>query len=107
MCNEDNCLLNQRVGILELHPDVNREFRYQCLSNKKFEQAMICKGQGAAQLNIGKSDIESFDIPLFDKKYQEYVSSVLGFYDIKIQKEKDMLELYKKQKAYLLQNMFI
>ena len=68
---------------------------------------MISKGQGAAQLNIGKSDIESFDIPLFDKKYQEDISSVLSFCDIKIQKEKDMLELYKKQKAYLLQNMFI
>ena len=107
LCNEDNCLLNQRVGVLELNSDANREFIYQCLSNKKFEQAMISKGQGAAQLNIGKSDIESFEIPLFDNKYQEYISSVLSFYDTKIQKEKDMLDLYKKQKAYLLQNMFI
>ena len=63
LCKEGKYLLNQRVGLLQLKAGVNREFVYQVLSSHKFELSMISRGQGAAQMNIGKGDVESFVIP--------------------------------------------
>ena len=51
-------------------------------------------------LNIIKFSIPTLDI-------QKIHCDLLNFISTKIQKEKDILELYKKQKAYLLKNMFI
>ena len=51
-------------------------------------------------LNIIKFSIPTLDI-------QKIHCNLLNFISTKIQKEKDILELYKKQKAYLLKNMFI
>ncbi len=108
LVNEDDCLLNQRVGVL-IPFNINfREYIYQVLSTKKFENAMILAGQGVAQKNIGDSDVLGFKIPFTtDYDYLNKLSSILQKIDHKIQKEKDILELYKKQKAYLLQNLFI
>ena len=68
---------------------------------------MILRGQGVAQLNIGKNDVESFEIPVYSQDKMNTISEMLKLIDFKIIKEKDILELYKKQKAYLLKNMFI
>ena len=68
---------------------------------------MISRGQGVAQLNIGKNDVGSFEIPVYSQDRMNTISEVLKLIDFKIIKEKDILELYKKQKAYLLKNMFI
>ena len=38
---------------------------------------------------------------------QNEILTLLSEITLKIQQEKDILELYKKQKAYLLKNMFI
>ena len=52
-------------------------------------------------------DIDQILIPQLDMNEQNNIIKKLQLITLKIQKEKDMLELYKKQKAYLLQNMFI
>ena len=38
---------------------------------------------------------------------QNKIVKILNTYNELLRKEKDILELYKKQKAYLLKNMFI
>ena len=48
-----------------------------------------------------------YKIPNVDIKIQEKIAYIFELYYTKLQKEKDILSLYKKQKAYLLQNMFI
>ena len=48
-----------------------------------------------------------YKIPNVDIKIQEKIVYIFELYYTKLQKEKDILSLYKKQKAYLLQNMFI
>ena len=68
MCIRDSCkdgdyLLNQRVGLLQLAKNVNQEFLQQILSSQRFENSMIACGQGAAQMNIGKGDVESYVLP--------------------------------------------
>ena len=106
-CNKLNCLLNQRVGLLSIKNKDLIEYIFQCIHNKLFEKTMISRGQGVAQLNIGKNDVESFEIPVYSQDRMNTISEVLKSIDFKIIKEKDILELYKKQKAYLLKNMFI
>ena len=64
-CNKLNCLLNQRVGLLSIKNKDLIEYIFQCIHNKIFEKTMISRGQGVAQLNIGKNDIESFEIPVY------------------------------------------
>ena len=60
LCKDGDYLLNQRVGLLQLAKNVNQEFLYQILSSQRFENSMIACGQGAAQMNIGKGDVESY-----------------------------------------------
>ena len=51
---------------------------------------------------------EDFDkLGIYDEQEQLEIVKIFSSLFRKIQKEKDILSLYKKQKAYLLQNMFI
>ena len=104
LCNKQNCLLNQRVGLIEVIDKEMNEYLYQCLSNYYFEKTMISNGQGAAQLNISKNDVENFEIPInLDKR----IVKLLEILDNKILLEQFFLEKLKEQKKYLLSNMFI
>ena len=108
LVNIDNCLLNQRVGVLSILDENYREYIFQVISSKHFENKMILKGQGAAQKNIGNDDIESFDIP-FSKNhlYMNKLVNLLVSFDKKIATEEQILNDYQSQKKYLLNNMFI
>ena len=108
LCTEGNYLLNQRVGLLQLKPGVNREYIYQALSCRRYEQTMISCGQGAAQMNIGKGDVEDYTIPYSANSLNlEVVASTLKTYDLLISVEVDRLRLFMQQKQYLLAQMFI
>ena len=72
LCKDGDYLLNQRVGLLQLAKIVNQEFLYQILSSQRFENSMIACGQGAAQMNIGKGDVESYVLP-----YSSNVNNIL------------------------------
>jgi len=101
-------LLNQRVGLFKIKADVFREYIYQVLSTKQFENDMKNKGQGAAQMNIGKSDIEEYEIPFCDDKNLLFkISNILYLIECKIINANDVLSQYRFQKQYLLQQMFI
>ena len=99
-------LLNQRVGLFELFDKNLTEYIYQCLSNKTFEKSMTLKGQGAAQLNIGKDDIENYLIPQPNNESKKVIS-LLSYIDKKISIEYSLLQKYREQKSFLLSNMFI
>ena len=108
LCTDGNYLLNQRVGLLQLKQGVNREYIYQALSCRRFEQTMISCGQGAAQMNIGKGDVEDYTIPYSANSLNlEVVASTLKTYDLLISVEVDKLRLFMQQKQYLLAQMFI
>ena len=107
LCNKNNCLLNQRVGVLEIKNDNYNEFIFQCLSNKHFEKTMILKGQGVAQLNICKKDVENFKIPKISLDKLNQICNILNFLDKKIAIEKEIFNDYHQMKKYLLLNMFI
>ena len=108
LCKEGKYLLNQRVGLLQLKAGVNREFVYQALSSRKFELNMISCGQGAAQMNIGKGDVESYEIPYSNNPQNlQSVSLILMSYDKLVLTESTRLQLLLNQKQYIISNMFI
>ena len=59
------------------------------------------------QSNINAHFVKSIEIPNYGDSKNKQIVSLLSLMDERIQKEKDILALYKKQKAYLLSNMFI
>lgn len=104
----DNCLLNQRVGLVDVYsPDVDRNYIYTILTSDWFEKSMIESGQGAAQANIGNKDIEGycFFCPptlLEQRKIADSVTSIDEMINQYVNKV-TLLELYKKG---LMQRMF-
>ena len=102
-----NNLLNQRVGVLELNEAINRDYIFYMLSNKNFENKMIDCGQGAAQLNITKADIENYKIPYPNKQKQLKITKILNCLTKKIQLEENKLNKLQELKKGLMQNMFV
>ena len=108
LCKNGDYLLNQRVGLLQLAKNVNQEFLYQLLSSQRFENSMIACGQGAAQMNIGKGDVESYVLPYSSNGNNIlWVAKILHSYDECIINELRRLTLLTMQKNYLLSQMFI
>ena len=104
----ENNLLNQRVGLFHIPQRELHEFIYQCLSSPSFEASMRQKAQGAAQMNIGKNDIEEYEIPFSsDFELIKKVSSLLYSLDQRLIVAKDLNEIFLVQKLYLLKHMFI
>ena len=108
LCKDGKYLLNQRVGLLKVNPDINAEFVYQALSSHDFEKTMISCSQGAAQMNIGKGDIENYMLPYSDNPNNLHkIAELLYSYDIQIDIEEKTIQLLNQQKVYLLKSMFI
>lgn len=106
--NESNLLLNQRVGLIELDSDtlLNRDFLYQILSNKNFLDAMVGAGQGAAQKNIKKEDVENYVFGVPSLPEQEKIAKFFSALDEQIELTENKLSLLKEQKKGYLQGIF-
>src|SRR5699024_6487000 len=104
--NSNNHLLNQGVGLLEIL-NADEEFVFQALNRPNFENAMINRGQGAAQLNISKADVENYTILIPSFEEQQKIGSFFKTLDEKIEQEEKKLEIYKSMKKALMQRMFV
>ena len=108
LCSVDGDLLNQRVGVLKVFDSFYKQYVYHLLSSRHFEQSMIDRGQGAAQLNISKTDIENYNIPSpHNKSIIPILSNTLNCFDERIEVEEKLLGKYEEQKQYLLRKMFV
>lgn len=108
LCKSGTYLLNQRVGLLHIEGNIDKEFLYQVLSSRRFENNMVACGQGAAQMNIGKRDVENFVLPYSSKANNIHlVARILHSYDECIINELRELTLLTMQKQYFLAQMFI
>jgi type I restriction enzyme S subunit len=93
---------------MKINENICREFIYQVLSSRHFENTMIARGQGAAQMNIGKSDIECYKIPYtVNKNTISQTAKLLKLYDDKIIIAQNIVDFLQKQKQYFLRQMFI
>ena len=108
LCKSGAYLLNQRVGLLQIEGNIDKEFLYQVLSSSRFENSMVACGQGAAQMNIGKGDVENFVLPYSSNANNIHlVARILHSYDECIINELRELTLLTMQKQYFLAQMFI
>ena len=108
LCKGGAYLLNQRVGLLQIEGNIDKEFLYQVLSSRRFENSMVACGQGAAQMNIGKGDVENFVLPYSSNANNIHlVARILHSYDECIINELRELTLLTMQKQYFLAQMFI
>lgn len=105
--NTDNLLLNQRVGLLQLSSvNVDPDYFYQVLSSNTFINSMVEAGQGAAQKNLKKDDIENFSFPLPSLPEQDKIAEFFTALDKQIELTENKLSLLKEQKKGYLQGIF-
>ena len=94
--------------MLHIEGNIDKEFLYQVLSSRRFENNMVACGQGAAQMNIGKGDVESYVLPYSSNVNNILlVAKILHSYDEYIINEQRKLTLLTMQKQYFLAQMFI
>ena len=89
-------------GIMETTNKYDYLFLYEILKHQ--HQKLLFDYQTKAHPSV---IIKLYYLPKVEISNQKSIAKIFKMYYEKLQKEKDILELYKKQKAYLLQNMFI
>lgn len=103
---KDN-LLNQRVGVLKCkNPKIVEKYLYYSLANSRFQKSMEDIGQGAAQKNISKENVEAFLIFLPNVQEQQRIADFFTAIDTQISLAKEKLETLQEIKKGLLQQMF-
>jgi type I restriction enzyme S subunit len=81
--NDDNCLLNQRVG--KLMPRISNDLLHHLLTQRSFIASMMVKAKGGAQGNLSVSDIleHEFQVPKSTEE-QTSIAGVLSDMDAEI-----------------------
>lgn len=104
----DNYLLNQRVGLIQIKNKniVSELYLNQVLSGHDFESTMISRGHGAAQPNIGKDDIESYELYLPPMEIQLQIAKLLTTIDNIIQSKSDESIKYQNMKTQIMNDIF-
>ena len=106
--DKPNCLLNQRVGLLEhRNHNIDKMYVYHLINSSQFEKAMIREAQGAAQANISKGDIEQFAIILPPTiAEQQMIADCLSSIDKQILATQQKWNSLKEYKRGLMQKLF-
>ena len=108
VCRVDstNCLLNQRVGVLDIRPGINSDFVFTALNTTVFENAMRDKGQGVAEANIGKKEIEDYMLIIpYSPAEQKAIASVLTSMDNEISALESKKAKYESMKQGMMQQL--
>lgn len=96
--NEDNMLLNQRVGLIRANEDlINKDFLKSLLLSEKFYEYCQFTAGGGAQGNISPTEIMNFKFPLPDLNFQEIISRKISYANKIIAGAKQVVENYKPQ----------
>lgn len=100
----DNCLLNQRVGKIEVKKEFDKNFIFYSLQSYSFVEKMKLLAQGAAQDNMSVKDINNYIIYLpKNKEIQSNISNLLSNIDKRIELQQKLLEQYKLRQKSLMQ----
>ena len=104
---EVKAVLNQRVGKLVINSGIDKEFIFTILQNKKFERSMILQGQGAAQLNISRTDILDYRFKIPEYNEQKKIGQLFKNINDQISVEEEKLMKLEKLKQAYLNDMFV
>ena len=106
MVNEENCLLNQRVGKI-IPREINKEYLYHMISLPQFTSRMVASGQGGAQDNLSSKDILNYVVSVPSRDEQMKIAAFIGSIAQSIYTEELRLANYRDWKKSLLQRMFV
>ena len=103
-----NLLLNQRVGklIVTKKEDIHIPFLQYALNRKKVKKYYTKFAGGGLQLNIGKKEVLSVEIPLPPLPTQKKIAALLDAADEYRQKTKALIEKYDQLAQSLFLDMF-
>lgn len=104
LVDNENCLLNQRVGKI-LPKKIDRYFLYHQINNSKFISEMFRKSQGGAQDNLSVGAIMDHQIFIPKKTEQERIASILNDCDREIELLKSKKSQIEQQKKFLLKKL--
>lgn len=94
--NQDNLLLNQRVGLIRANDElINKEFLKTLLLSERFYEYCQLTAGGGAQGNISPTEIMNFKFPLPPITYQEEVAEKIISHNRIIGGAKQVLESYR------------
>lgn len=104
--DEDDCLLNQRVGKIVVKKNFSSDFVYYALQTYDFIEKMMILAQGAAQDNMSVKDVNKYKcwIPK-DLSEQETIANALLKIEKNILLNKKLLNGYKEQQKALMQKL--
>ena len=77
------------------------------VSSSQFRRFVYPLAQGSTRFNLQKNDFLRKRFPLLPIEKQKEISDTLNTLQNRLSVECKLIELYKKQREYLLQNLFI
>jgi type I restriction enzyme S subunit len=98
-------LLNQRVGRLILKGDVDTEFIYQVLLQKRIAYEIEQNLQGTDPPNLSINTFDNIIIPLPPLAEQKAIAETLGLWDKAITKLERLIALKEKRFQWLLHEL--
>ena len=107
LLNEDNLLLNQRVGALRCKENINHKYLYLILlKNKTFYDYCQSISSGSAQDNISKKEILNFKIPLPTLNEQTEIVNQINKEEIIVNQNKELIKLMEQKIESVLNNIW-
>ncbi len=101
----EECTTNQGFQSLVIKAGLNNVFIFNWIKENRFE--LVKKAKGSTFPEINKSEIEIIKLRIPTLQEQTKIADFLSAIDEKIEIETSILNLYTKQKQYLLRQMFI
>ena len=103
--NNINLTTSQAIYGIILKDNVNNSYIYHYLNDfRRFIHRFIETG---TQGNINSNTVKNINIKLPPLEEQLKISNFFDLLDLKLNKIKNKIEIYKNFKSYLIQNMFI
>ena len=95
-------------GITITQPDkVYPPYLAYLVSSSKFRKFVYPLAQGSTRFNLQKNDFMKKKFTLLPVERQKEISTILDSLNNRLSVEYKLIELYRKQKDYLLRNIFI
>lgn len=92
-------------GVCSIKPNQSKEYIYQFLLKNEDEWSKI--SQGSTFESVNSTDIKGLNILIPNLEEQEKIGNFLCDIDLKVEKEKEKLEVLNEYKKGLLQQMFV
>lgn len=95
------------MGIDLYHLRFLTHFSSYLFRSSTFRNEIVKLAQGSTRYNMSKIELMKLTILLPCLEEQIFIAKLLYSIELKIETEKKILEEYRSQKQYLLQNLFI